>query len=43
MESPHIAYNSVEGTPVQRISQKGQELCYQNFLKKQVFFVFFTV
>jgi hypothetical protein len=43
MESPHIACNSIEGTPAQRISQKGQELCYQNFLKKSVFFVFFTI
>jgi len=43
MESPHIACKSDEGTPAQRIIQKGQERCYQNFLKKSVFFVFFTV
>ena len=43
MESPHIACDSDEGTPAQRTSQKGQERCYQNFLKKSVFFVFFTV
>jgi hypothetical protein len=43
MESPHIACKSDEGTPAHRTSQKGQELCYQNFLKKSVFFVFFTV
>jgi hypothetical protein len=43
MESPHIACNSIEGAPAQRTSQKGRELCYQNFLKKSVFFIFFTV
>ena len=43
MESPHIACKSDEGTPAQRTSKKGQERCYQNFLKKSVFFVFFTV
>jgi hypothetical protein len=43
MESPHIACKSAEGTPAQKTSQKGQERCYQNFLRKSVFFVFFTV
>ena len=43
MESPHIACKIDEGTPAQRTSKKGQERCYQNFLKKSVFFAFFTV
>jgi hypothetical protein len=33
----------LKGLLPKKTSQKGQERCYQNFLKKSVFFVFFTV